>query len=194
MLLAPAQSVQAYSDGVLPDAEAQFVSLTNQLRAQQGLPTLQVNAELTNKTRAWSQTMSGAGTISHSNLPTGVTQQWKKLGENVGMGPDVTAIHNALVASPSHLKNLIDPGFRYIGVGVVSTNGVLFISEVFMELASQPAPSTPAPAAGTPTSRVEVAPASANAAPAPAPAPDPAPLVAPLRVTLTLEQLRDLEN
>lgn len=155
-----------------PGAEAQFVSLTNSLRASQGLPAYAVHDNLVGKARAWARTMANAGSIWHSNLPDGVTVAWQRLGENVGMGPSVQSIHDALVASPGHYANLVDPGFRYIGVGVVNANGTIFVAQVFMEPASQPAPSAPAPAAGTPSPAPEPA---SDPAPVPAAAPSPAP-------------------
>jgi hypothetical protein len=116
--------------------------------------------------------MAAANNIFHSNLADGAPPEWVRLGENVGRGPSVDAIHNALVASPEHYRNLTDPGFRYVGVGVVNANGTLFVSEVFMESASQPAPSTSAPAAGTSSPG---RPRSARSAPAAVPAPPPPP-------------------
>lgn len=177
-------------------AEAQFVSLTNSLRASQGLPAYEVHDNLVGKARGWAQAMANAGTISHSHLPDGVTVDWQRLGENVGMGPSVQSIHDALVNSPGHYANLMDPGFRYIGVGVVNANGTIFVAEVFMEPASQPAPSAPAPAAGTPTSTPEPAPAPAAAAASPQPAPlppppppEPEPMPTSPRLVLALERL-----
>jgi hypothetical protein len=129
-----------------------------------------VNGALTAKAQQWAEHMAAVGGISHSNLPDGAPGEWTRLGENVGRGPSVDAIHNALVASPEHYKNLTDPGFRYVGVGVVNANGTFYVSEVFMESASQPAPSTSAPAAATPSPGE---PRSAHSAPAAVPVPPP---------------------
>ncbi|HZJ27427.1 MAG TPA: CAP domain-containing protein, partial [Acidimicrobiia bacterium] len=129
-----------------------FISSANSVRAGRGLPALESDGGLSNKASGWAQTMANAGDIFHSNLPDGVSANWHRLGENVGMGPDTGSIAQALINSPGHYANLIDPGFRYVGVGVVSTADTCFVSEVFMELASQPAPSTSTSAAGAPTS------------------------------------------
>ena len=145
-LWVPASTAGATSD---PGAAADFVGRTNGLRASLGLPSLSVNGTLTAKAQQWAETMAAANNIFHSNLADGAPSEWVRLGENVGRGPSVDAIHNALVASPEHYRNLTDPGFRYVGVGVVNANGTIFVSEVFMESASQPAPSTSAPAAAT---------------------------------------------
>lgn len=175
-----------------PGPEADFVARTNSLRATQGLPPLEVDGMLTAKARAWAQTMADAHHISHSQLSDGVSADWRRLGENVGTGPSVDAIHTALVHSPEHYRNLMDPGFRYVGVGVVSINGMIFVSEVFMELASQPAPSTSASAAGTPSSSAHQAATAAPRHAAPAPLPPPPPQAAPELVT-TIARLRGLD-
>lgn len=136
-----------------PAKEDEFVAKINDLRASQGLGQLQVHDQLTAKARDWAATMAEAGDIWHSNLPDGITVQWRRLGENVGMGGTVDALHQAFIDSPSHYENLVDPGFRYVGIGVfLDADETIFVSEVFMELASQPAPATPAPSTGTPTS------------------------------------------
>ncbi len=182
----PSATAGAASD---PGAASDFVGRTNGLRASLGLPSLSVNGTLVAKAQAWAEHMAAVGDISHSNLSDGAPSEWVRLGENVGRGPSVDAIHNALVASPEHYRNLTDPGFRYVGVGVVNANGTFFVSEVFMESASQPAPSTSAPAAGTSSPG---RPRSAQSAPAavPAPPPPPPPVWLPLAVkpgALTLE-------
>jgi len=152
-----------------PGAESDFIARTNALRSSKGLPTLSVNGTLSAKARAWAEHMAAVGAISHSNLPDGAPSEWHRLGENVGRGPSVDAIHNALVASPEHYANLTDPGFQSIGVGVVNANGTIFVSEVFMESASQPAPQASSPRAATPSP----GPQPVHFAPAAAPAPPP---------------------
>ncbi len=132
-------------------AASQLISLTNSLRASRGLPALQSNGALTAKAEAWAQNMANTGVLAHSVLADGAPGEWIHLGENVGRGGDVNGIHNAFVASASHLKNLVDPGFRYVGIGVVSINGGIYVSEVFMQTDSQPAVSSPAPTAGAPS-------------------------------------------
>lgn len=155
-----------------PGAEGDFVARANSLRASQGLPALSVNGTLVAKARGWAEHMAAVGALSHSNLADGAPSDWRRLGENVGRGPSVDSIHNALVGSPEHYRNLTDPGFRSVGVGVVNANGTYYVAEVFMESASQPAPTTSAPAAATPSSGN---PRSAPSAPAAAPAPPPPP-------------------
>lgn len=152
-VLAVPQGATAQESGFVndPGKEAEFVGLINSLRAEHGLTQLEIHGELVSKAREWARTMAEAGDIFHSNLPDGITVRWKKLGENVGMGGTVSSLNQAFIASPSHFENLVDPEFRQLGVGVfLDADGTIFVSEVFMELASQPAPATPASSAGTP--------------------------------------------
>ena len=116
-----------------PAAESTFLTLTNQVRASRGLPGLGVHPVLVAKAQAWAAHMAATGCLCHSNLTDGVTVGWRKIGENVGVGPNIGAIHNALVASPPHLANMLDPQFHWVGIGVAYGGGRMWVSEVFMD-------------------------------------------------------------
>ena len=168
-----------------PGAEGDFIARTNALRASKGLGGLSINGTLAAKARNWAEHMAAVGAISHSNLSDGAPPEWQRLGENVGRGPSVDAIHNALVASPDHYANLTDPGFQSIGVGVVNANGTYYVAEVFMESASQPAPSASSPRTGTSSSgHTRSAPSAPTAPPTTTLPPTPSTTV-PTYVTVT---------
>jgi hypothetical protein len=114
--------------------EATFVAKINDLRAGKGLGTLQVNDNLVAKARGWAAGMAAAGRIWHSTLSDGITADWQKLGENVGMGGSVDGLHAAFVASPHHYENLVDPDFGSVGIGIAVSGGTIYVSEVFMKL------------------------------------------------------------
>lgn len=126
--------------------EADFVARINQLRGSRGLAPLAGHGELTAQARSWASTMAGAGRIFHaSDLSSGITANWVKLGENVGVGGDVASLFQAFVDSPSHLANLVDPAYGHVGVGVVLSGGRIYTAHRFMALGPPPAPSTTAP-------------------------------------------------
>jgi len=114
-------------------AEGAFIADINGLRASRGVPVLQMRPNLTAKARRWAATMAADGRIWHSGLSSGITGRWHKLGENVGRGFSEQRLHAAFVASDTHLANIVDPGFRYVGVGVVVADGLMFVSEMFMQ-------------------------------------------------------------
>jgi hypothetical protein len=158
--------------------EASFVAKINDLRASKGLPALQVNAQLVAKARAWSAGMAAAGKIWHSTLSDGITEDWKKLGENVGMGGSVDGLHTAFVNSPHHYENLVDPAFGYVGIGIVMNGNTIYVTEEFMQLMppklpviSLPAPTTTTTARPAPTTTTAPKPAAPKPAAAKAPAP-----------------------
>ncbi len=114
--------------------ESEFVSRINDLRASQGLAALASdNSQLHGVAVSWAGSMADAGSISHrSNLADVAPSNWTRLGENVGVGHDVEGLHNAFVASPGHYRNLVDPAFQTIAVGIVVRDGRLFVTENFM--------------------------------------------------------------
>jgi len=126
-------SARATGPGGAASQEAAFVADINALRASRGLPVLTVDANLVGKARSWAATMASARRIWHSKVPAGISASWRKLGENVGMGISESSLHAAFRASPRHYENLVDPAFTSVGIGVVDTGALLFVSEVFMQ-------------------------------------------------------------
>jgi pyruvate/2-oxoglutarate dehydrogenase complex dihydrolipoamide acyltransferase (E2) component len=122
-----------------------------------------------------------------------------KLGENVGVGGDVTSLMNAFVNSPAHYRNIVDPEFNYIGVGVsYDAQGRIYTTHDFMRLDDASAPDAapapePAPAPDPAPASPAQAPVAASAPSAPTPAAAPAPTeppAAPARVHAMLTALR----
>ncbi len=156
-------------------AEQSFVASINRLRADRGLGPLQVDGELTAIARRWATKMADAGGISHNAGFAGqVTSNWRKLGENVGRGPDVEDLMRAFIASPTHLANLVDAEFASVGVGVVERGGELWTAHQFMVTFAPAAPAPPPPPVVV--AKVAVAPVAPVVPPAPLPAPAPAPI------------------
>ena len=179
---------------------SRLLSLTNQLRSSRGLGPLTVDPGLNAVAQRWATALAAQGTLSHnSSLPSQVTG-WKSLGENVGVGGTVDAIHDGFVASPTHIENLVDPAFTRVGFGIVRPDARIFVVEVFMK----PAAATAATVATPPTTTAPNARQAAGTFPAPAPAPvAPAPVAtaasAPQAtaelspwMVLSLEELRSM--
>ncbi len=186
--------------------EASFVAKINDLRVSKGLPILVVNDNLVAKARSWAAGMAAAGRIWHSTLSDGITADWQKLGENVGMGGSVDGLHAAFVASPHHYENLVDPAFTTVGIGIAMNGSTIYVAEEFMELmpakaapvvtpttattaprvttTTVPKPAAPKPPALKPVAPKPVvvavqAPVATPVAVTPAPTPPPAPEVTP---------------
>jgi uncharacterized protein YkwD len=186
----PAPKSMARSDiGIFEDEEsdaAAFLADTNQLRASKGVGSLSMDNQLVAIAMGWSQHMMEAGTLSHNpNLANAVAENWTKLGENVGFGPSVSAIHTAFVNSPHHYANLVDPAFQFVGIAIAyGSDGRLWVTEDFMQLAgpppttvvvptqppsSQPPPPPPPPATAPPVTAPPVTAPPVTAPPVTAP-------------------------
>jgi hypothetical protein len=181
LLPAPAPAHAAVDGG----AEGQFVSRLNQARAAAGLPALQVAGDLTAVARRHSERMAGQQSLHHNpNLGSDVSG-WQKVGENVGRGPSVGAIHDAFIGSPAHRANILGGDWTEVGVGVVVRDGELWVTQVFRlpsgsapepEPEPAPEPTTEPEGGGSSAGSAAEAPAADDAgAPAAAPEPEPEP-------------------
>jgi len=125
---APVASPPAPAQGtgvVLSAAEQQMLDLLNGERVAAGLRPLQADPELTRLARLKSQDMITLNYFDHQS-PTygspfemmraaGVT--FRLAGENLAGAGTVTAAHTALMNSPGHRANILNPGYTHIGIG-----------------------------------------------------------------------------
>lgn len=184
-----------------PEFETQFVSRINSLRASKGLSQLQVSGQLQGVARNWTEQMVRDGQISHNpNLGSQVSGNWTKLGENVGVGYDVDGLMQAFINSPAHYRNLVDPEWNYVGVGVtMAGDGRMYTTHNFMAMPSSTPKPPPPPPSTTATTRPR---SSGGSTPPPPPAatttttapPPPQPHPNEARVSAVLDPLRSLER
>ena len=114
-------------------AADQDFAMINSLRANHGLAQLGRSGELNNKAQAQADRMSNRGRIYHStNLAAGVSPGWQLIGENVAVAGSIEQAQSALEASPGHLENMLNGGFTEVGIGVTSSNGRVYVVQVFV--------------------------------------------------------------
>lgn len=110
-------------------------NLINGTRGAYGRAGLDINLELFFKAQSWADKMAAEQRLSHSYLPAGNSQPWRKLGENVGVGGDLNSIHNSFMTSSGHRNNILDPAFNQLGVGVTRDGaGRYWVVHEFMQL------------------------------------------------------------
>ena len=97
--------------------EGTLFSRINSSRSANGLAPLESYWDLTDDARAHSARMMDRGSIYHNPSLGSVTGGWQALGENVGMGIDLNAMHDAFMSSPGHRANILG-NYNYVGVGV----------------------------------------------------------------------------
>jgi hypothetical protein len=118
-------------------AEAQFASLLNSARQASGKAPLVVNTAVATTSRTWSATMRSRDAMSHDpNLVANVARvvpDWRRVGENVGVGYDVAQLHNAFMASSGHRANIMGD-YNQVGIGVVnSSDGTVWVTLRFVK-------------------------------------------------------------
>jgi hypothetical protein len=155
--------VRAPMAGATPVADTAFVTAINAARSASGLPAYANRSDLHQLAQRQAQRMADADgqPFHNANLAGEAGSGWKMLGENVGVGLDVTGLHRSFMGSTAHRNNILSHDFTEVGVGTaLAKSGRLFVAEVF---------------------RLPASPSSAVATPAPAPSPAPAPAPAPNR-------------
>jgi len=120
-------------------AEAHLVDLINQARKEHGLPPLTVDPRLTQAARQHTELMVRNGDLSHQfpgepplqnrfadkGLPS------DREGENVDLDQNAVAAHEALMHSPPHRRNILDPDYNVVGVGVLQSGPEIYVTEDF---------------------------------------------------------------
>lgn len=120
----------ASDPGINSSAESSFASSINSFRGSNGLGALSRDSGLDSYARAWAKRLAEDGSLSHSNIGS-LLPPWSAVGENVGVGPSVASIFNALVDSPGHKANMLGD-FTHMGVGVYEdSRGALWTAHVF---------------------------------------------------------------
>jgi uncharacterized YkwD family protein len=123
---APKTPTAKTNSSTVADTEQQMLQLVNQARAQNNLPALKIDMEVTNVARIKSQDMIDNNYFSHNSPKYGSPFDMMKsfgvdyvsAGENIAGNQDVQSAHNALMNSPGHRKNILSPDFTHIGIGI----------------------------------------------------------------------------
>lgn len=151
-----------------------FVDATNASRQElAGAGALHRSADLDEVARRHAEAMVAAGKLFHNPELAQQVQNWSIVAENVGVGYEPSSIHQAFLDSPSHRANVLDGRVTEMGVGTtISSDGRLWVVEVFRKpaaAAAAPAPAATAAAAPAPAPVRRVRPQATPAPVAPAP-------------------------
>jgi hypothetical protein len=116
-------------------SEDSFVSRINAERTSRGLNAVAVSSDLVSVAHSWSAQMASDGAISHDPNLANEVSGWSQLGDNVGRGGSVSSIHDAFMNSSEHRSIILDPDYTQVGVGVVSSGDLLYVTEIFVRRA-----------------------------------------------------------
>ncbi len=130
----PPSSIRVESSQVIQAEAWQIVMLANKVRAEAGAVPLKWDAALAASARTHCLRMVAEGKIAHQyagepdvgQRAANAGAHFSTIEENVALGPDPVAIHNAWMFSPHHRSNLLNPEVDHIGVAVVASRGGLY--------------------------------------------------------------------
>ena len=141
LLLAGATLVAppARADDASSAAEAadMFLWLLNEERSQRGLPLARPRDDVLPMAVDHSGDMAREGRLWHNEEYFTEANRTRlhagALGENVGHGPTVQAIHDALMASETHRHVLLSGRYTVVGIGVVRSGDLWWVTQDFVE-------------------------------------------------------------
>ena len=123
----PSFIAPVHAANALIGQETAVLDRTNNIRAAAGLPALTFDARLAQSAARKATDMATRGYFDHAN-PDGLRMSYwinstgytyTLAGENLAKGfSDLSRLMNAWVASPTHYKNLVEPKFTNIGIGM----------------------------------------------------------------------------
>lgn len=139
-----------------PDIEVCLLAAVTAERSAVLVDPLPLHDQLTTGARRHAAAMAARGELAHSNLRTTYAGNWAQLGENVAANDSpATCAPMALRlrASARHYANTTDPRWRFVGVGAVEANGVLWATIAFgvPPTLGPPGPVTTSPSVPLPT-------------------------------------------
>ena len=143
-------ALAAFAQKPAPDADAEqeILRLVNLERARAGLKSLRLDPSLQKAARAHSRIMADAHQLSHE---FGAEPRFDRRlalagasfdtsGENVAFNQTADGAHRGLMASPPHRKNILNPEFNSVGIGVVRTGDDIWVTEDFARVFEQQSP------------------------------------------------------
>lgn len=116
--------------------EQLMVDLVNEERTKLGLKPLEIDISLVELGRMKSQDMIDLNYFSHTSPTYGspfdmmkqAGMQYRTAGENLAGASTVERAHQALMQSDGHRRNILNPAFTHIGIGIVKggSYGMMF--------------------------------------------------------------------
>lgn len=153
---------------------ARLFELLNDSRKQAGAPPLSTHEGLARIAEAHTRDMAEHGFFGHVSPTTGdpsnrvraAGMRFAIVAENVGIGQSADEVHRALLDSPGHRANVLNPKLTHVGIGVTLQEHGGRSDVVATELFARIAPAINASAAPTEIlARLNLARQQAGAAP-----------------------------
>jgi uncharacterized YkwD family protein len=118
-----------------------MIDEVNKERAAAGLPALKVDLRLVGVAQTKANDMKTNGYFSHTSPTYGspfdmirmAGVQYRYAGENIARNISVDAAMAAFMSSDGHRKNILNPAYTHVGVGVVSSSAGNYYVQIFAQ-------------------------------------------------------------
>ena len=140
VLLLFAAAISAQAKDFDSNDEQEILRLLNQERQSRGQPPLADSEPLQKAARRHSERMADARRIGHKlagehDLSRRLGEErFDVSGENVAVAASAARAHAALMHSPAHRANILDPDYNSVGIGVVRSGGEIYVTQDFARL------------------------------------------------------------
>lgn len=138
---ATARVIRGPANAEFSALERQMLEMVNQERTSRGLAPLAMDARLVRAARLKSQDMVDNEYFAHESPKygtfvallnsQGVT--YRLAGENLAAAGSVAQAHQGLMDSPGHRRNILNPAFGKVGIGIVQNGRGLMITQEFTD-------------------------------------------------------------
>lgn len=124
---------------ILGDQERALLADVNLVRIKAGLEAVTIDDRLTQAARSHARDMAARSYFGHES-PDGrslvdryaaVGFPWRVAAENIALDEDEPHAHDALLHSPDHRANILDPRVRKIGVAAlgIARGSILYVED-----------------------------------------------------------------
>jgi uncharacterized protein YkwD len=130
-VLLPATASRGDAQGLT--RRGRMLRLLNQTRRAHGLQVFRLNLSLSRYAMTHSKHMAASRTLFHtSDLYSKVRSYGpSRWGENIGYASTLRLLRTLWMRSAPHRANILNAGFRRIGIGIVKARGVFWVTTIF---------------------------------------------------------------
>ncbi|MGL5642488.1 MAG: CAP domain-containing protein [Paraclostridium sp.] len=137
----PTENKPSTPSGNFASFQQEVLNLVNVERTNRGLQPLKFNSELSKVATLKSQDMIDKNYFDHTSptygSPFDMMKQfgisYNAAGENIAMGQETPKeVMNSWMNSPGHRKNILNPDFTELGVGIASNGSSIYWTQMFI--------------------------------------------------------------
>jgi uncharacterized protein YkwD len=112
---------------------SELLQLTNEARDHKDRAALALDAKLSRYAVRHSRAMAEAGQLFHTeDLADKLGKRdWSMGGENIGTASSLSDVQAAFMGSTPHRKNILRAGYDHTAIGVVKSDGKLWVTVIF---------------------------------------------------------------